>query len=390
MQLCRERQELIDEEELRLFQLREINQLAPEPDEEGRLENELQVQENVERLMQISTELCDTLYQADGSIVEQLGKARRQLDRLIEIDLSLGDQAAALEEQIFAIEDLAGTLRTYAQKLEIHPERTDQLRERLDGLRRLKKKYGGSLERVLALAAKLEERENRSGELDEEIDKSKAEADQALRRFSLSCLELAAARQQAAGKLSRAVERGLHALGMPQVVFQVELRADVDANGLVERDNQRWRADESGMENVEFYISPNAGEDPRPLARIASGGEISRLMLVLKEVIADKDTVSTLVFDEIDTGISGRIAAAVGKKLRALSASHQTIVITHLPQIAGLAEWHFSVRKRRLRGRTVTEVHRLEEQERTEEIAHLLAGETVSDSARQHAQEMLK
>lgn len=389
-QLRRERQGLVDEEELRLFQLREIRQLAPEPGEEERLENELQVQENVETLMQISTELCDTLYQADGSIVEQLGKARRQLDHLLEIDLSLGDQAAALEGLIFATEDLASLLRTYAQKLEIHPERTDQLRERLDGLRRLKKKYGGSLERVLLLAGELEERENRSGELDEEIDASGAEVEEALLQFSLSCLELSAARQQTAGELSRAVERGLRALGMPQVVFHVELRADADADGLVERDGRRWRADEGGLESVEFYISPNAGEDPRPLARIASGGEISRLMLVLKEVIAEKDTVSTLVFDEIDTGISGRIAAAVGKKLRALSASHQTIVITHLPQIAGLAEQHFSVRKRRLRNRTVTEVHRLEEQERAEEIAHLLAGETVSDSARQHAQEMLK
>jgi DNA repair protein RecN (Recombination protein N) len=170
----------------------------------------------------------------------------------------------------------------------------------------------------------------------------------------------------------------------------VQLATDPDPQGLVEHQGQHWRADERGLERVEFHLSANPGEPPRPLARIASGGEISRIMLVLKEIIAEQDRVSTLVFDEIDTGISGRIAAAVGKKLRALSASHQIIAITHLPQIASLAQTHFSVRKRQHQKRTITEVHLLDAAGRAEEIASLLAGETVSEAARQQAQELLR
>jgi len=388
--LRQERQSLLEEEELRLFQLREIRDLDPRPGEEERLEGDLQILENVEILLRISTEIYDTLYQAEESIYEQLGRVRRQLDRLLEIDLSLKNLSGVLEELVIGIEDLATILRDYGRKLEIQPERADQLRERLDGLRRLRKKYGGTLEEVVVLGRELEQREGRSGELDGEIRRAEARVEKSQQEFAEACLALSAGRLQAAKGLSRAVEKGLRALGIPQVSFQADLRAWEDPEGAVERDGRRWRADERGLEAVEFYISPNPGEAPRLLARIASGGEISRLMLVLKEVIAEKDVVSTLVFDEIDVGISGRIAAAVGKKLRALSGSHQTIVITHLPQIAGAAEQHFSVRKRQSRGRTITEVHLLDEAERAEEIAHLLAGETVSDTARQHAQEMLK
>ena len=178
---------------------------------------------------------------------------------------------------------------------------------------------------------------------------------------------------------------------MPDVVFRVALERTEDEDGPVEEDGVRYRADELGMERVEFLISANAGEEPRPLARIASGGEISRVMLALKEIIASGDVVSTLVFDEVDVGISGRIAAAVGSRLQRLGASHhQVIVITHLPQIASLANLHLCVRKRQAGGRTFTEVVELDEAGRKEEIAGLLAGASISDTARQHAREMLE
>jgi DNA repair protein RecN (Recombination protein N) len=388
--LRRERQALVDEEESRLFQLREIRALQPRPGEEEELERELQVQENLEILARLSAGLDELFYQADGSVFEQLGQARRQLDRLLEIDPSLARLSVSLAELSIGVEDLAATLRDYARKLEPRPGRAEWLRERLDGLRRLQKKYGRSLEQLIALVGELERRENRSGELDGEIGRAADRGGESRRRFAAACLDLSAAREQAAGELSRAVEGGLVALGMPQTAFRVRLSPTADPAGLVERDGQRWRADERGLENVEFYLSTNPGEELRPLARIASGGEISRIMLTLKSVIAGQDEVSTLVFDEIDAGISGRIAAAVGRKLRDLSASHQTVVITHLPQIAGMGQHHFSVRKRQLRDRTVTQVQALDETARTEEIASLLAGETISETARQHAQEMLK
>ncbi|MFA6107493.1 MAG: DNA repair protein RecN [Candidatus Latescibacterota bacterium] len=385
-----ERQALAEEESLRRQQLEEIRALAPEPDEEDRLAAELKVLENAETLAQLSAELNDLLYEADGSVVEQLGRARRQLERLVEIDPSLEGWSTALEELRVRLEDLASAVGRYGHGLEFQPERTEALRLRGEALRRLRRKYGGTLGEVLTRADDLERQQNRSGELDAEVDEAKVRVEESRRRFAEACAALTAGRTRAARDLAKAVAHGLADLGMPQVGFRAELRSQEDPEGPVELDGKHWRADQDGMERVEFAIAPNQGEELRPLARIASGGEISRVMLVLKEAIAAKDAVSTLVFDEIDVGISGRIAAAVGRKLRQLSASHQTIAITHLPQIAGLAEHHFSVRKRQAKGRTFTEVHPLAPEERAEEIAALLAGDTVSDTARQHAQEMLR
>jgi DNA repair protein RecN (Recombination protein N) len=388
--LLAERLSLTEEESLRRQQLEEIRILAPEPDEEDRLAAELKVLENAETLAQLSAELNDLLYQADGSVVEQLGRARRQLDRLVEIDPSLGTWPAALEEVRVRLEDLASAVSRYGHGLEFQPERTEALRQRGEALRRLRRRYGGTLSEVLARADELERQQNRSGELDAEVKIAATQVEERRGRFAGACIDLSAGRRRAARDLGRAVSRGLADLGMPQVDFRAELHDQEDPEGPIEAEGRRWRADQGGMERIEFAIAPNQGEELRPLARIASGGEISRVMLVLKEAIAAKDAVSTLVFDEIDVGISGRIAAAVGRKLRQLSASHQTIAITHLPQIAGLAEHHFSVRKRQAKGRTFTEVHPLAPEERAEEIAALLAGDTVSDTARQHAQEMLR
>ncbi|MEE3260135.1 MAG: DNA repair protein RecN [Candidatus Latescibacterota bacterium] len=389
-QLYAEREALVAADSLRTFQLEEIRQLDPQPGEEPELERELQILANAETLVQNGLELHDVLYQREGAVSEQLGQVRRQLDRLLEIDLSLGPQAAALEELIYGIEDLARNLHDYARKIDVSPGRTDQLRERLDGLRALKKKYGGTLDQVLAHAQILAAQEDRAGALDAELVTTAAERDQALAEFAAGCLALSAARQQAGESLSRALVASLSELGMTKVQFRTELTTVEDPDGPVERAGRRFAAAEQGMEQVAFHISANAGEAPRPLARIASGGEISRVMLAFKEAIAGRDLVSILVFDEIDAGISGRIAAAVGRKLQALSTSHQTIAITHLPQIASLADQHFSVRKRQVKKRTITEVVALDAKARTEEIAYLLAGETISDTARQHAREMLQ
>ena len=389
-QLRAEREQLRRAEELRAFQLQEIRQFQPAPGEEGKLAQELKVLENLEILAETTTQLSDLLYQAEGSVAESLAKARRQLERLAETDPRLKPQAAALEGLVYGVEDLAAGLGEYTRHLETSPERREQVRERLDGLRRLSHKYGGSLEAVLALAGQLEQQENRAGQLDEQVRRTEATAGELRQRFASACLALSEGRRKAAKSLSAVVEKSLGKLGMERTVFAVEFREESQPEGLVQRGGKSWRADEHGLEQVEFYISPNVGEAPRPLARIASGGELSRLMLALKEVIADQDRVFILVFDEIDTGVSGRVAAAVGKKLRALASSHQIIAITHLPQIAGLAHTHFSVRKRQARGRTFTEVHLLDEAGRAEEVAQLLAGEKVSASARQHAQELLR
>ena len=385
-----ERDALAAEDALRAFQIEEIRLLAPRPSEEPELERELQVLENAETLSQGSLQLYDLLYQREGAVCEVLGQVRRQLDQLREIDLSLGPQAAALEELIYEVEDLAGQLRDYARRIEVRPGRADELRERRNGLRTLKKKYGGTLDAVLERARELAAREDRADRLRDELAKAAERRDQALAEFATCCLALSAARQQASATLSRSLVAALGELGMAKAQFYIELATTADPEGVVERDGRRYAAGEHGMEHIAFHISANAGQPPRPLARIASGGEISRVMLALKEAVAGRDLVSTLVFDEIDAGISGRIAAAVGRKLQALSAAHQAIVITHLPQIASLADQHFSVRKQQVQQRTTTEVVLLNAKARAEEIAYLLAGETISDTARQHAREMLQ
>ena len=389
-QMHTERDALAAEDSLRAFQLEEIRRLAPRPGEEPELERELQVLENAETLSTGSLQLYDQLYQREGAVCEVLGQVRRQLDRLREIDPALDPQAAALEELIYEVEDLAGQLRDYARSIEVRPGRADELRERRDGLRSLKKKYGGTLDAVIERARELAAREDRADRLRDELAKAAERRDRALAEFATCCLALSAARQQASTTLSRALVAALGELGMAKAQFYIELATTEDPEGIVQRDGRRYAAGEHGMEHVAFHISANTGEPPRPLARIASGGEISRVMLALKEAGAGRDLVSTLVFDEIDAGISGRIAAAVGRKLQSLAAAHQTIVITHLPQIASLADQHFSVRKQQVQQQTTTEVVLLDATARAEEIAYLLAGETISDTARQHAREMLQ
>lgn len=387
--LTAEYEALNKDEELRLFQLNEIRQLNPDPAEEEQLEIDLRRLTNYETLGQTTLELHDSLYQSEGSLYEQLGQARRRLERLSETDPSLAHQAQTLTELLYGVEDIASNLRDYAGTLEANPEQLAQLQERLESLRRLKLKYGGTIAKVIEKEHQLAATKTRFDQLDETIAQAYIQSQDCQQAFSQACLTLTQARQTAATALATQIEASLNALGITNAIFSVECQRTEDPNGLVKENGQRWRAGEYGIETVEFYISTNAGETVRPLTHVASGGEISRIMLSLKEAIAEKDIVSTLVFDEIDTGISGRIAATVGKKLETLSTSHQTIVITHLPQIAILAPRHFSVRKRQEKNRTLTEVHLLDVDARTEEIAALLAGETISETARQHAQQML-
>ena len=389
-QLRTERDALAAEDKWRVLQLEEIRLLAPQPGEEPEIERELQVLENAETLSQGGLQLYDRLYQREGAVYEILGQVRRQLYQLCEIDPALGPQVAALKELIYEVEDLAGQLRDYARSIEVRPRRADELRERRNGLRILKKKYGGTLDAVLERAHELAAHEDRAERLRDELAQAAERREQVLAEFAACCLSLSAARQQASATLSRALDSALGELGMAKAQFCIKLATAEDPEGIVQRDGRHYAAGEHGMEHVAFHISANAGQPPRPLARIASGGEISRVMLALKEAVAGRDFVSTLVFDEIDAGISGRIAAAVGRKLQTLAAAHQTIVITHLPQIASLADRHFSVRKQQGQQRTTTEVVLLDATARAEEIAYLLAGETISDTARQHAREMLQ
>ena len=389
--LERERAELLREEELRGFQLEEIRRIGPEEGEDEILETEVRVLANQAELSSEVGSVFDQLYRGDGATVEVLGGCRRQLDRLVEIDPRLVQLAEEVEQLLFRAEDVAARFREYLDRLEPNPERLEQARERLFELHRLTRKYGGTLADVARTARELEVAGDRLEEIESAIAAAGSGHAEIAERFARDCLVLSGRRERAASALAGEVEKGLGALGIPGASFEARCTRERDPDGLVEIDGVRYRADASGVEKVAFFISANPGEPPRPLARVASGGEISRIMLVLKGIIAERDVVSTLVFDEIDSGISGRTASAVGQRLKDLAHSHQAIAITHLPQIASLADCHFSVRKIQRRGRTVTEVHPLSDvAERREEVARLLAGESVSETARQHAEELLR
>ena len=376
--LQNQRQKLLVDGELRAFQLAEIRELSPQPGEEETLEAKLQVLDNAHSLVQLGEEIHDLLYQRDGSVYEQLSQVRRCLNRITGIDQSLLEQAKSLEEISYLVEDVAQTMRTYGRALDADPAQAEQIRERIDALRSLKRKYGPSLAAVLAYGEELERSEIQTAELDQQINRVRAQFETNEQHFAERCAELSAGRKRAAYALETAVARSLKDLGIEHGQFSVQLAPRAET------------ANERGAEKVAFHISTNLGGELRPLARVASGGEVSRIMLAIKEAIAERDLISVLVFDEVDSGVSGPIAAAVGRKLQALAGSHQTIVITHLPQIASLADSHFAVRKDKDSTRTTTHVQQLDREGRTEEIAYLLAGETVSETARQHARELMR
>ncbi len=389
--LVTERDALLQQEELRGFQLQEIRQLAPEAGEEESLEREVAVLSNLAALTEGAAELCDSLYEGPSSLFDQLGNARRKLLDLAATDPQLQPGADELEQTLFRVEDVAARLRDYSSGLTADPQRLEYARERLDTLQRLLRKYGPTVDDVLSLAQQLENAETRANDLEADLEQAQSRRNKSLHVFAQRCQALSAKRRSAADGLTGAVEEALSELGMENCTFVVDIDRVRDDGGLIEDGDARYQAGPGGMDDVQFLISANMGEAPRPLARIASGGEISRIMLALKQIIAERDQVSILVFDEIDAGISGKVAAAVARRLEVLARSHQVIAITHLPQIASRADRHFSVRKRQVENRTITEILPLEdESERSDEIAHLLGGETVSPAARRHAEEMLR
>jgi DNA repair protein RecN (Recombination protein N) len=374
--------------ELYAFQLKEIAEADPQPGEVEQLEREHTLLEHSEQLIQAALSLSQLLYDGEDSIADRLGAGEHVLEEAVRADAQLTEQIELYRGVVYEIEDLATFFRNYADGMERDPDRLEEVRERLALLKRLEKKYGGTLEAVLERRTFLEKELRSAEDLGEQIETTRKRIAEATTAFSERCDQLSKRRRRIADPLSRKIERALKDLGIADASFEVRLSTETDTEGLAQIGGERFRAGAKGIEAGEFYISTNVGEARMPLARIASGGEISRIMLALKSILAEGDAISTCVFDEIDIGISGRIAEAVGRKLHLLSESRQTISITHLPQIAALADVHFMVKKEVEGARTRTKVAPLNEDERVEEVARLLGGETISDLTRKHAREM--
>ncbi len=387
--------ELEQDEQLRLrmldlwsFQKKEIEAARPEVAEDEHLEAEKRVLANAEKIYTAAMGAFDLLYERDASAAASMRAAAAQIEELARYDARFQETVAALDSARITVEDIGATLRDYAENIDASPERLAEVEDRLALLDRLKRKYGATLDEVLAYAAdiarKLSEMENK----DELLRRLRADLAAAAGEYLRLARELSKTRTTAARKLERLVTGQINELAM-KAHFKIELSGgDEEAN---------WTG--SGFDLVTYLIAPNPGEPLRPVEKIASGGELSRVMLALKATVetaypgprsAAKSVQRTLVFDEIDIGIGGRAAEAVGRKLKDLAQTTQVLCITHLPQIASLADFHYLIEKVELGGRARTSIRRLDASERTDELARMLSGAKVTEVARRNAEQMLK
>lgn len=400
--LCRRRQELrLREQQLREkrdfyeFQVREIDAVAPLPDEDAQIERELTILENAEKLFSATRTLHETLYEGDNSIHDLLVVVRNRLQDLASIDPQFAEAATESGSAVAIVNELAKFVQGYNACVEFQPERLEQLRERLGRLVHLKKKYGGSIDEVLAFRERIANEVALAESYDTVLETLGREIEQARDACMAIAQRLSTKRRETARKLDKAIVSELVALDIRHGKFssrmtRAELAADPSGDDLyVTLSGQRVALNERGYDGVEFYISTNLGEEVKPLVKVASGGEISRIMLALKSILAKSDRLPVLIFDEIDVGVSGRIAQAVGISLKNLSKFHQLIAITHLPQIAGLADAHYVVFKTEDGKRATTCIRQLATEERVHEVAKLVSGAEVTETGLESARELM-
>ncbi len=393
-ELDRNEQERLRMADLWKFQKKEIAEAHLEPGEDLRLENEKRVLANAEKIRAAALEAYDLLYEGQGAAAAALRTAARRVQELAGYDpATFREEVEALESARIVAEDVGNKLRSYADGINASPNRLAEIEDRLALLDRLKRKYGPTIEDVIAcwqdVSRRLDEVENKD-ELLRQLGKELAAA---VDEYLTAAHAISKKRRQAAPTLGKEVEREVNDLAM-QARFRVEVESA--------EEESRWTT--SGLDQVTYLIAANPGEPLGPVEKIASGGELSRVMLALKATVeaqvarppsaAKKNggtaAQRTLIFDEIDSGIGGRAAEAVGRKLKALAAGNQVICVTHLPQIASFADYHYAIEKREAGGRSRTRIRRLEPAERTEEIARMLSGAKLSETSRKHAEQLLK
>ena len=366
-------------ESLLRFQVQEIEQSGLLPDEEAHLRSERQRLVHAHRLRELAHEAYVDLQEDEQAVLTRLGRIGRTLAELAQTDTTMSGSEQAVTESAIQLKELAGRLRDYAELLEADPDRQAVVEDRLDLIQRLKKKYGGSVEAVIATGRLAREELELLDNSQERTAGLTARLDEGARRLHTLARQLSKKRIDAAKRMTTLVGAELAALKMEEANFQVTVSSDESAEGL----------GPAGHDRVEFLLSSNPGEPPRPLGRVASGGELSRMMLALKTVLAEMDHVPVLVFDEIDTGVGGAVAAAMGMRLRKLGSFHQVFCITHLPQVASQAEHHLLVEKGLESQRTSTSVRALKGMGREQEIARMLSGPTITKKVRETAAELI-
>ena len=401
LKLYRKRQELEQDEkgkaqkiEFLRFQIKEIEDARIGKGEEEELREEKTILSNAQKLVELTQSAYDTIYHNQHSVLERLRASLASVREVVAIDRSAAPIFATLESALYQIEDAAHSLKDYTDKIDFAPDRLETVEMRLEEIYKLKKKYGESQEKILLFLAQAQAELERIESNTAELQQIERELQQIEKETLHLAMDLSHRRSAAASQLSERVRDELVSLGMKRALFSVRLsrvrgEEKAHAGGIVPLGD--CTLNERGVDEVEFFFGPNPGEGVKPLAGIASGGELSRIILALKTIVALTTGAATLIFDEVDSGIGGATAEVVGRKLKEISRWQQTICITHLPQIASFADLHQTIAKQLHKGRTTTLVKQLASpHEREEEVARMLGGTTITAKTREHAREMLK
>jgi DNA repair protein RecN (Recombination protein N) len=380
------------------YEINEIEKADLRIGEEEELVEEQKMLSNAERLRELCTLIYGSIKGTDVAsddfkpALDQLSDAQHSLSELVRLDQNMEEYADSLAEAIYQLEDVASSISSYEADIEDDPRRLAEIEERLDLLSKLKRKYGATVEDILKHAAANQVELDKIVNREEMIFKLQQQDSQFRRKIGALAQKLSQRRYEAAQRLAIAMEEQLNDLNMRRARFQVAIEQVADRQGVPASINGQaetlYACDQTGIDRVQFLIAPNPGEPFKPLTKIASGGETSRLMLALKTILAGADATPTLIFDEIDSGISGRSGQVVGEKLWQLTRDHQVICVTHLPQIASFADTHYNVNKQIFDNRTVTVVNELRPEQRARELAQIMGG-NVTELSIKSAQEML-
>ena len=387
--LEKESREMLERKGMLEHQLGELSALDPREGEEDRIGEEITLLENAEDLFSLGSTLGEQLYEGETSAYADIGAALHTLEKLAAIDRRFEPYIEEIMNAKSAVDELYRFSRSYVSDIDFNPSRLEELRERQLQLQRACKKFALPHSGLIALKKELEEKLGIEGNLEEQLSKLEQQILERKAELSLKAETLNRKRSEAAVRLEQSILHHLSELGIPDASFIISITHEERPEGDVCIDKKNYTAFDTGYDKVEFLISANPGEKPKPLVKVASGGEISRVMLAMKSALAASARLPILIFDEIDTGISGRIAEAVGKSLKKLSELHQIIAITHLPQIAAMGDLHLSVQKSVKEGRTETDVTVLKGESRVQAIAGLISGSEITPASINLASELL-
>ncbi len=383
--LTAERQQRQRELALVRFEREELDNAALKPGELSELTGERERLAHAQSLMEFAANGCARLYDEEGSVVEQIGKLQREAHGWAALDPALTDVADRLAGLVAEVQDVAQTLRAMQERWEADPARLDEVEKRIQSLRRLETKYGRAADELVAYRASLDEQEEKLQAREDDLAGLFEELSETYCRLKAAAAELSKGRLRVAKHLVSEAQKQLAELGMAEARLDAVLEPVPLGDDPVTAEVHDW-----GAETLELTLAANKGEPARPLRKVASGGEMSRTMLALKTVLAAHDHLGTLIFDEIDANVGGRLGDVLGQKLAALGQTHQVICVTHLPQVASYARHHWTIRKSRRGNRTVTTIELLDEPHRLEELASMLRGESRGETTRQEAAAMLE